>query len=195
MGNRPAAARTERSLRFERAARAYRASLDAVAGLKSLVWRLGIACDMRDKNSLYLAADETSKSLLEEHRCAGARGLARRFSRSCRLLDRFGFARAGAIVSPGAADADPMKLAHGLLRTVAGARRAAVRGRRGGIRCRRPRGQCRLGKRSRDRGALRRSRHRLCHARYRLLHRACGVVELGDRDQCRSRKTSGTTAR
>jgi glycine/D-amino acid oxidase-like deaminating enzyme len=33
------------------------------------------------------------------------------------LLDRFGFARAGAIVSPGAADADPMKLAHGLLRT------------------------------------------------------------------------------
>ncbi len=33
------------------------------------------------------------------------------------LLDRFGFARAGAIVSPGAADADPMKLALGLLRT------------------------------------------------------------------------------
>ena len=33
------------------------------------------------------------------------------------LLDRFGIARAGAIVSPGAADADPMKLAHGLLRT------------------------------------------------------------------------------
>ena len=45
---------------FERASRAYRASLDAVAGLKSLVWRLGIACDMRDKNSLYLAAGESS---------------------------------------------------------------------------------------------------------------------------------------
>ena len=33
------------------------------------------------------------------------------------LLDRFGIARAGAIVSPGAADADPMQLARGLLRT------------------------------------------------------------------------------
>src|SRR6185503_11862590 len=37
---------------FERAARAYRASLDAVAGLKSLVAQLGIACEMREKNSL-----------------------------------------------------------------------------------------------------------------------------------------------
>ena len=49
---------------FERASRAYRASRDAVAGLKSLVWRLGIACDMRDKNSLYLAADESIASLM-----------------------------------------------------------------------------------------------------------------------------------
>ena len=46
---------------FERAARAYRASLDAVAGLKSLVLQLGIACDMRDKNSLYLAAGDTQR--------------------------------------------------------------------------------------------------------------------------------------
>ena len=44
---------------FERAARAYRASLDAVTGLKSLVLQLGIACDMRDKDSLYLAAGDT----------------------------------------------------------------------------------------------------------------------------------------
>ena len=45
---------------FERAARAYRASRDAVAGLQSLVWRLGIACDMRDKNSLLLAATKAA---------------------------------------------------------------------------------------------------------------------------------------
>src|SRR5258708_48210 len=32
------------------------------------------------------------------------------------LLEHFGVARAGAIVSPGAADADPMQLAHGLLK-------------------------------------------------------------------------------
>ena len=48
---------------FERASRAYRASRDAVAGPKSLIWRLGIACDLRDKHSLYLAAGETSASL------------------------------------------------------------------------------------------------------------------------------------
>ena len=102
---------------FERASSAYRASLDAVAGLKSLVWRLGIACDMRDKNSLYLAADESCNSLLEEHRCRARAGLPGDFLDHAALLDRFGFVRAGAIVSPGAADADPMKLAHGLLRT------------------------------------------------------------------------------
>ena len=102
---------------FERAARAYRASRDAVAGLQSLVWRLGIACDMRDKNSLLLAADESSADLLEEHRCRARASLPGDFLEHAVLLDRFGFARAGAIVSPGAADADPMKLAHGLLRT------------------------------------------------------------------------------
>src|SRR5258705_9880909 len=36
---------------FEPAARAYRASLEAVAGLKSLVAQLGIPCGMRGKNS------------------------------------------------------------------------------------------------------------------------------------------------
>ena len=102
---------------FERASRAYRASRDAVAGLKSLVWRLGIACDMRDKNSLYLAAGDSSAELVEEHRWRTRAGLPGDFLEHGALLDRFGFTRAGAIVSPGAADADPMKLAHGLLRT------------------------------------------------------------------------------
>lgn len=102
---------------FERAARAYRSSRDAVAGLQSLVWRLGIACDMRGKNSLYLAADDSSADLLEEHRCRARANLPGDFLDHATLLDRFGFARAGAIVSPGAADADPVKLAHGLLRT------------------------------------------------------------------------------
>jgi glycine/D-amino acid oxidase-like deaminating enzyme len=102
---------------FERASRAYRASRDAVSGLKSLVRRLGIACDIRDKNSLYLAADERSAGLLEEHRWRARAGLPGDFLDHAVLLDRFVIARAGAIVSSGAADADPMKLAHGLLRT------------------------------------------------------------------------------
>src|SRR6195952_1427200 len=52
---------------FERASRAYQASLQAVSGLKSLVAELGIACDMRDKDSLYLAAGANCKKLIAEH--------------------------------------------------------------------------------------------------------------------------------
>jgi hypothetical protein len=39
---------------FERAARAYLASFNAVIGLRSLVLELGLSCDMREKHSLYL---------------------------------------------------------------------------------------------------------------------------------------------
>jgi glycine/D-amino acid oxidase-like deaminating enzyme len=102
---------------FERASRAYQASLHAVAGLKSLVLQLGIACEMRDKNSLYLAAGDTSKELLEEHQLRARAGLPGDFLDHPMLLDVFGITRAGAIVSPGAADADPMQLARGMLRT------------------------------------------------------------------------------
>jgi hypothetical protein len=47
---------------FERASRAYRASQRAVSGLKSLVAKLGVACDMRDKDSLYLPPDPPLRS-------------------------------------------------------------------------------------------------------------------------------------
>ena len=110
---------------FERASRAYLASLHAVAGLKSLVLQLGVACEMRDKDSLYLAADDTNKELLDEHQLRQRAGLPGDFLDHRTLLDIYGIARAGAIVSPGAADADPMQLARGLLR-VAVARGARV---------------------------------------------------------------------
>jgi glycine/D-amino acid oxidase-like deaminating enzyme len=100
---------------FERASRAYLASLHAVAGLKSLVLQLGVACEMRDKNSLYLAAGDTNKELLTEHQLRERAGLPGDFLDHRTLLDIYGIARAGAIVSPGAADADPMQLARGLL--------------------------------------------------------------------------------
>src|SRR3954469_18387387 len=51
---------------FERASCIYRASLEAVIGLGSLVRQLGIACEMRDKDSLYLAAGDTARDLIEE---------------------------------------------------------------------------------------------------------------------------------
>jgi glycine/D-amino acid oxidase-like deaminating enzyme len=100
---------------FERASRAYQASLQAVSGLKSLVAELGVACDMRDKDSLYLAAGPTSKELIEEHALRRLANLPGAFLDHAMLLEHFDIARAGAIVSPGAADADPMRLAHGLL--------------------------------------------------------------------------------
>jgi glycine/D-amino acid oxidase-like deaminating enzyme len=109
---------------FERAARVFRASLDAVAGLKSLVGELGIRCDMREKNSLYLAADESTAGLMEEHRWRARAGLPGDFLDHALLRDSFGIVRAGAIVSSGAADADPLQLAHALLEvaTARGAR-------------------------------------------------------------------------
>ena len=102
---------------FERASCAYLASLHAVAGLKSLVLQLGLPCEMRDKDALYLAAGSTSKELLREHQLRKRAGLPGDFLDHAMLLDVFGIARAGAIVSSGAADADPMQLARGLLRT------------------------------------------------------------------------------
>jgi glycine/D-amino acid oxidase-like deaminating enzyme len=109
---------------FERAIRAYRASLDAVAGLIALTRQLGVPCEMRDKNSLYLASGDTAGELLEEHRLRERGGLPGVFLDYRALLDRFGIARAGAIVSPGAADADPVQLSRGLMQlaTTRGAR-------------------------------------------------------------------------
>jgi glycine/D-amino acid oxidase-like deaminating enzyme len=101
---------------FEHAARAYRASLHAVAGLKSLVLQLGVNCDMRDKDSLYLAAGDTSVELIAEHQLRERAGLPGDFLDHAKLLETYGIARAGAIVSSGAADADPMQLARGMLR-------------------------------------------------------------------------------
>jgi glycine/D-amino acid oxidase-like deaminating enzyme len=110
---------------FERASRAYQASLQAVAGLKSLVQQLGIACELRAKPSLYLASGDTSKQLLGEHQLRERAGLPGEFLDHGMLLDVFGIARAGALVSPGAADADPSQLARGMLK-IAVARGARV---------------------------------------------------------------------
>jgi glycine/D-amino acid oxidase-like deaminating enzyme len=110
---------------FERASRAYQASLQAVAGLKSLVHQLGISCELRDKPSLYLAAGDTAKELLAEHRLRERAGLPGEFLDHGMLLDVFEIARAGALVSPGAADADPSQLARGMLK-IAVARGALV---------------------------------------------------------------------
>ncbi|MDP3692468.1 MAG: FAD-dependent oxidoreductase [Bradyrhizobium sp.] len=105
---------------FERASRAYLASLHAVARLKSLVMQLGIASEMRDRNSLLLAAGDTGRQLHEEHDLRKRAGLPGDFLDHATLLETFSIARAGAIVSPGSADADPMQLARGTLAVAIG---------------------------------------------------------------------------
>jgi glycine/D-amino acid oxidase-like deaminating enzyme len=113
--DRPLAALVE-AYGFERAARAYCASFDAVSGLKALVAGLGIACELREKDSLYLAAGSDAASLLAEHQLRRRAGLPGEFLDHARLHDAFAILRAGALISPGAADADPLQLSRGLLR-------------------------------------------------------------------------------
>jgi glycine/D-amino acid oxidase-like deaminating enzyme len=110
---------------FERARRAYHASLRAVAGLSALVRELGIACEFRNRQSLYLSVESTGRELLGEAQLRARAGLPGDFLDHRKLLDVFGIARAGAILSPGAADAHPRYLALGLLR-IAVARGARV---------------------------------------------------------------------
>ncbi|SEE19666.1 NAD(P)/FAD-dependent oxidoreductase [Bradyrhizobium erythrophlei] len=100
---------------FDRAARAYRASLDAVTGLISLVREHKLPGEIRKKRSLYLAAGSSVADLLDEHRLRRRAGLPGDFLDHGQLLESYRIARAGAIVSPGAADADPLQLAYGLL--------------------------------------------------------------------------------
>lgn len=100
---------------FERAVRAYRASYEAVQGLKALVAELNLPCEMREKDSLYLAAGDSAKGLTAEHRLRQRAGLPGAFLDHKALLADYDITRAGAIISPGAADSDPLQLAMGLL--------------------------------------------------------------------------------
>ena len=104
---------------LERAARAWRASLRAVSGLKALVTSLGISCELRDRNSVYLASGADGKHLLGEHELRRRVSLPGEYLEQGLLLDNFGFARTAAIVSPGAAYCDPLQLSRGLLHIAA----------------------------------------------------------------------------
>ena len=100
---------------FARASQAWQASLQAVRGLKSLVAQSGLVCEMRARDSLYLAAGDTAKDLLAEHQLRQRAGLPGTFLDHRMLLENFGMTRAGAILSPDAADADPVLLTLALL--------------------------------------------------------------------------------
>ena len=101
---------------YERASRAYHASFQAVGGLTALVHDLDIRCDMRMKQSLYLAAGENAADLIEEHALRQRAGLPGDFLDHRALMETYEITRAGALISPGSADADPVQLTTGFLR-------------------------------------------------------------------------------
>jgi glycine/D-amino acid oxidase-like deaminating enzyme len=109
---------------LERAARAYGASLRAVHGLQALVAMLGISCELHRRKSIYLATGSDGARLLDEHRLRRRVGLPGEYLDHKTLFEAFGLSRAAAIVSPSAADSDPLQLSRGLLKV------AAVRGAR-----------------------------------------------------------------
>ena len=110
---------------FERAAKLYRKSRQAVAGLTSLVATLGLACDFRERNSLYLAGLETVPSeLLAEHRLRERAGLPGDYLDFVSLKREFGLDRRDAILSSGCADANPLALSRAMLQI--GATRGAT---------------------------------------------------------------------
>lgn len=111
---------------FERAARCYTASHRAAQGLLSLARHYRIPCHIRDRLSLYLAVDDSGSALRDESDLRTRAGLPGVFLDHASLLRRFEIARAGAILSPDAADADPVELTHGLLK-ISIARGASVR--------------------------------------------------------------------
>ena len=101
---------------FESAVRCYRASLYAVSGLIALVTNNQVDCDLRQRLSLYLSADDSPTALSDEFSLRERASLPSRFLDHSSLLERFGIARSAAILSPQVADADPVRLTNGILR-------------------------------------------------------------------------------
>ena len=90
----------------------------AVLGLAQRIDTLGIACDRRDRPTLYLAGRELDASGLQAEA-----ELHRQFDLPSVYLppeaagERFGIVPRAALVSEGGFEVDPVKLAHGLLET------------------------------------------------------------------------------
>jgi glycine/D-amino acid oxidase-like deaminating enzyme len=88
----------------------------AVMAIGGLVNEIGIDADFTLRPSLYLAGDRLdAHGLREERRLREAMEIETRFLDEGELAKR-GFAGEGALISPGAAEADPVKLARGLIR-------------------------------------------------------------------------------
>ena len=101
----------------ERAVRAYWRSAAAVDYLRDRIADLGIRCGLVERATAYLPGNVLRKADLEaEARARAEVGLRSRWVERAELLAFAGIDRPGAIISAGAAEADPAALAAGLWR-------------------------------------------------------------------------------
>ncbi len=106
----------------EPAARAWQRSHRAVHALAERTAALGIGAGILGRDNLYLAGNVLDAAgLAEEAAARRALGLEARFLPRAALKERFGIARAGAILSHGDFGADPRQLAAGFLAAAIGA--------------------------------------------------------------------------
>lgn len=100
----------------EPAADVYRRSHQTLISMQQLVHELRLRCEFEPRPTVFLAGDILSFSdLTQEHLLRQRVGLPGDLLDQTGLCERFGFDRTGAIVSPGSAEADPIKLARGLM--------------------------------------------------------------------------------
>jgi glycine/D-amino acid oxidase-like deaminating enzyme len=104
-----------------KAARAWRRSFRSTRDLVRLVRDLKIVCGLEERSALYLSGNEMGgRGLENEARARSRAGLPSEFLSARELRARYGIDRTGAILSHGAAVADPVALARGLLRKARG---------------------------------------------------------------------------
>jgi glycine/D-amino acid oxidase-like deaminating enzyme len=105
---------------MERASRAWLRCFHAVDDLASLVRRLRIPCDFRQRRALYLAGETLSAvEMAEEGRQRQRIGLPSTFLSAAKLRSLVGIERSAALLSDHVADLNPVRLTLGLLRRAA----------------------------------------------------------------------------
>jgi glycine/D-amino acid oxidase-like deaminating enzyme len=106
---------------YDRAASAYRRSHEAARGMLTLIEGLALDCGLQRRNALYLAAADVGEAELQrEHALRTRADLPGRFLDHAALRDEFEMVREAALLSPGAAQADPLRLAQSLLQVAVG---------------------------------------------------------------------------
>ncbi|MBG1232330.1 NAD(P)/FAD-dependent oxidoreductase [Aestuariivirga litoralis] len=105
----------EKQLGKSDAARAWIRSAEAVRSLEARVSDLGIDCDWKPRETIYLPGNVLNNDELKlEWAARAAIGMRARYVNRKGLADFSGLSKAGAIITRGNAEADPVKLVQGL---------------------------------------------------------------------------------